>query len=177
MTESWSKCPKSFCLSKFLLQEAPSATASFFSLSSSSQPEILSHLVLRQHFICSSPEVLGPLGYAFVVARFQDKTIPCAKSKEISCTSEYGFPNSLWALRGEKGINGVAQLLDPMIEAFLGKESWLSFTRATQHGEATEEKGSRGALGCPGTQAMRIGEEWSRVLIQLHHALHSTGPQ
>ena len=51
---------------------------------------------------------------------------------------------------GEKWINGVAQLLDPMTEAFLGKESWLSFTLgATQHGEATEEKGSRGALGCP----------------------------
>lgn len=45
---------------------------------------------------------------------------------------------------------GPAQLLDPMTEAFPGKESWLSFTlRAAQHGEATEEKGSRGALGCP----------------------------
>lgn len=50
------------------------------------------------------------------------------RAKRLGVLLEHGFPNSLRALLGEKWINGVAQLLAPMTEALLGKESWLSFT-------------------------------------------------
>ena len=97
------------------------------------------------------------------------------RAKRLGVLLEHGFPNSLRALLGEKWINGVAQLLDPMTEAFLGKESWLSFTQSSS---AWRSNGEEREQVCPGSsQGLRlcgIGKKWSKVLIQLHHALYST---